>query len=112
MELLDAAIAKPQPLRIIKRSQTITGGSTPREILSPGGERLRGRSGATDESKGSPPMGPDRPLTIHKVRKVRTSVLDGLEGGPLRDQPDHAIMDLIRTNSGEFEDTIFMIHHG
>ncbi|KAH8597187.1 hypothetical protein B0O99DRAFT_87134 [Bisporella sp. PMI_857] len=73
MELFESQSNKPQPLRIIKRSQTITGGSCPTEIYG------RGTSGVFDESfnVGSPPFGADRPLTVHKLRKKRPSILYG-----------------------------------
>jgi hypothetical protein len=79
MELHEPEI-KPQPLRIIKHSQTVTGRSSD-----------SGRSGGTDEwgmfessfdigSEGSPPVATDRPLgplTVHKIRRGRGSILDG-----------------------------------
>ena len=81
MGLLEPQSPKPQPLRIIKRSQTVTGCC----MSSPTFAESRGRiSGSStqgfDESfnVGSPPFGADRPLTVHKLRKKRASVLDGL----------------------------------
>lgn len=88
---------KPQPLRIIKRSQTVTGGSASREMF--GG---RGLSGCSDESFniGSPPFGADRPLTVHKIRKKRGSILNGsldLDDDPLSLSGD-PISDLVKKN--------------
>ncbi|KAH8656075.1 hypothetical protein BGZ60DRAFT_417725 [Tricladium varicosporioides] len=65
-------ISKPQPLRIIKRSKTISGSSSSGEILCRG----RGASGISEQSQGSPPMEKDRPLTVAKRRKGRGTVLD------------------------------------
>jgi hypothetical protein len=98
VELHEPEIAKPQPLRIIKRSQTVTGSSASREIVG----RERGWSGSSDQSKGSPLLGPDRPLTVHKKRNVRGSVLNrSLEEGPLEMLPTSAISELIKKNSGK-----------
>jgi hypothetical protein len=75
VELHESEIAKPPPLRIIKRSQTATGSSSSRETF--GGRR--GTSGESIESMGTPPGG-DRPLTVRKKRIARVSVSDwGLE---------------------------------
>lgn len=93
-------IAKPQPLRIIKRSQTIANCETSREAE----RRGRGASGGSDESKGSPPQGVDRPLTVRKKRHGRRSVVglsleepDGEVGGSV-------VEDIIRKYSGELGD--------
>ncbi|KAF4630972.1 hypothetical protein G7Y89_g7160 [Cudoniella acicularis] len=73
VELQQSEITKPQPLRIIKRSKTISGSSLSGEVLCRG----RGTSSSSDQSKGSPPLGADRPLTVAKRRKGRGTVLDG-----------------------------------
>ncbi|PQE20112.1 ubiquitin-conjugating enzyme protein [Rutstroemia sp. NJR-2017a BBW] len=72
----EVEISKPQPLRIIKRSQTIAGG---RDWNGNGNEHGNGRrwSGCSFESKGSPPLAKDGPLTVHKIRRGRGSILDG-----------------------------------
>src|SRR5208282_2880253 len=93
-----SGISKPQPLRITKRSQTITCSSAPREIIGGG----RGWSCGSDQSRGSPPLGPDRPLTVYKVRKGRGSILNGdLEEGLFEIQPASEISDLIQRHSGK-----------
>jgi hypothetical protein len=102
VELHGPEIAKPQPLRIIKRSQTVSGSSTPREIVRGG----RGSSGSSDRSCGSPPYGElfgvDRPLTVNKIRKGRGTVLDGtLEEAAGQTTLQNAISDLARRYSGE-----------
>ncbi len=75
VELHESEIAKPPPLRIVKRSQTISGSSSSRETF--GGRR--GTSGESNESMGTPPGG-DRPITVLKKRVARASVNDwGLE---------------------------------
>jgi hypothetical protein len=73
VEFHQSEISKPQPLRIIKRSKTISGSSSSGEVLCRG----RGTSGISEQSQGSPPMGTDRPLTVAKRRKGRGTVLDG-----------------------------------
>ena len=63
----------------------------------------RGWSGSSEQSKGSPLFGPDRPLTVHKKRNGRGSVLDGsLEEGPLEILPQNAISELIKRTAGKF----------
>ncbi|CAL3965394.1 unnamed protein product [Diplocarpon coronariae] len=64
-------ISKPQPLRIIKRSQTVANCTPSRAFV----RRGRGTSDGSDESKGSPPQGVDRPLTVRKKRHGRRSVV-------------------------------------
>ncbi|EKD18649.1 uncharacterized protein L3040_002075 [Drepanopeziza brunnea f. sp. 'multigermtubi'] len=64
-------ITTPQPLRIIKRSQTVAHCAAPREAI----RRSRGASAGSDESKGSPPQGVDRPLTVRKKRPGRATVV-------------------------------------
>ncbi|KAK2630573.1 hypothetical protein QTJ16_001393 [Diplocarpon rosae] len=64
-------ISKPQPLRIIKRSQTVTNCTPSRAFV----RRGRGTSDESDQSKGSPPQGVDRPLTVRKKRHGRRSVV-------------------------------------
>ncbi|PBP27187.1 hypothetical protein BUE80_DR001829 [Diplocarpon rosae] len=64
-------ISKPQPLRIIKRSQTVTNCTPSRAFV----RRGRGTSDESDQSKGSPPQGIDRPLTVRKKRHGRRSVV-------------------------------------
>src|ERR1700733_7516519 len=99
VELHGSEITKPKPLRIVKRGQTVTGSSTPREIVGRG--RGRDGSGTSDESKGSSPLGPDRPLTIHKFRRGRGSVLDGsFEDDQFEQHSGSAISDLIKKNFG------------
>jgi hypothetical protein len=71
VELHEPEVAKPSPLRIIKRSQTISGSSSGRETF--GGRRST--SGESSESMGTPPGG-DRPLTVRKKRTTRASVSD------------------------------------
>jgi hypothetical protein len=65
MELLEPEVTKPSPLRIIKRSKTATGSSSSRETFRGGSQ---GSSSSSLESKGSPPLGADRPLTVRKKR--------------------------------------------
>ncbi|CAG8961954.1 hypothetical protein HYFRA_00013734 [Hymenoscyphus fraxineus] len=60
LELHGAGITKPKPLRIIKRSKTISGSEASGEVLSRG----RGSSYSSDQSTRSSPMGSDRPITI------------------------------------------------
>ncbi|KAE9363756.1 hypothetical protein N431DRAFT_497542 [Stipitochalara longipes BDJ] len=75
VELHESEIAKPSPLRIVKRNQTIPNSSPGRETLS----GQRGTSGGSNESMGTPPGG-DRPLTVRKKRMTRASISDwGLE---------------------------------
>jgi hypothetical protein len=71
VELHEPEIAKPSPLRIIKRSKTIPSSSSSRETF--GGRR--GTSGESNKSMGTPPGG-DRPLTVRKKRTARASVSD------------------------------------
>ena len=71
VELHESEIAKPPPLRIIKRSQTIPNSSPDRETFS----GRRGTSGESNESMGTPPGG-DRPLTVRKKRMARASISD------------------------------------
>lgn len=80
MELHESEIAKPKPLRIIKRSQTIAGSSSSREDVG-----IRNSlSALSDSSRGSPPLGADQPLTVHKRRKGRGSIIGSSVGeGPL-----------------------------
>ncbi|EPE30933.1 hypothetical protein GLAREA_03900 [Glarea lozoyensis ATCC 20868] len=77
VEFHESGIKKPSPLRIIKRSKTISCGSTPREALGRG----RTASGSSNQSQGSPPLGRDRPLTVHKKRAGRSSVFDSTFDG-------------------------------
>jgi hypothetical protein len=76
----EVEISKPQPLRIIKRSQTIAGGKAGGRSGA-GGRDWNGNgrrwSGCSFESKGSPPLAKDGPLTVHKIRRGRGSILDG-----------------------------------
>jgi hypothetical protein len=71
VELHEPEVAKPSPLRIIKRSQTIPSSSSSREAFG----RRRGTSGESNESMGTPPGG-DRPLTVRKKRTTRASISD------------------------------------
>ncbi|KAG9242550.1 hypothetical protein BJ878DRAFT_544153 [Calycina marina] len=80
MELFESQPAKPHPLRIIKRSQTISGSSSEDQLFNGGVRRIsRSSTQSFDQSfnVGSPPFGADRPLTVHKLRKKRPSVLEG-----------------------------------
>ena len=99
MELRESEIPLPQPLRIVKRGQTVAGSSASGEIERGG----RGLSICSDKSRGSPPMTVDRPLTVHKRRGVRGSVLDrSLEEPPsAMSGGGSAISELIRKNSGK-----------
>ncbi|RDW91843.1 hypothetical protein BP5796_01237 [Coleophoma crateriformis] len=97
VELHQSSVTKPSPLRIIKRSQTVSGRSAPKEVIR---RHSRGISESSYESKGSPPAGPDRPLTIHKLRKDRGSVLDGLEDGAFKEKPDNIIQELVHRHRG------------
>ena len=97
VELRESEIAKPQPLRIIKRSQTVANCSSPREAIGRG----RGSSSGSYESKGSPPPGVDRPLTVRK-RHGRGSVIALSLEEPDRDAGSgSALSDIIRKHSGE-----------
>lgn len=101
LELREPEIALPKPLRIVKRAQTVTGSTAPREI----GRGGRGTSSCSDDSRGSPPLMVDRPLTVRKRRGGRGSVLNGsLEEGPPSEVIGRgsAISELIRKNAGEF----------
>ncbi|KAF8853403.1 hypothetical protein BDZ45DRAFT_79157 [Acephala macrosclerotiorum] len=70
VELHEPEVTKPSPLRIIKRSQTITGSSS-------SSETFWGRqSSSSTISRGSPPTGADRPLTVRKKRQGRGSVMN------------------------------------
>lgn len=71
VELHESEITKPQPLRIIKRSQTISGIPTSRYQ-----DGARGSSDSSCESKGSPIFGADRPLTVQKKRQQRGSIME------------------------------------
>ncbi|KAM3065398.1 hypothetical protein ACMFMG_011480 [Clarireedia jacksonii] len=76
----EVEITKPQPLRIIKRSQTIAGGKAGGRSGAAGrdwNDNGRRWSGYSLESKGSPPLAKDGPLTVHKIRRGRGSILDG-----------------------------------
>ncbi|KAG4429880.1 hypothetical protein IFR05_014637 [Cadophora sp. M221] len=96
VELRESEIAKPQPLRIIKRSQTVANCSSPREIV----HRGRGSSGGSCESKGSPPQGIDRPLTVRKKRQGRGSVVAlSLEEPEVDLDSGSALSDIIRKHS-------------
>ena len=82
MEFHEPEIAKPPPLRIIKRSQIIAACSSPRAVLG----ISRCASGVTNSSRGSPPMESDRPLTVHKRRKGRGSIFgSSVDEGPLEE---------------------------
>ncbi|KAG0649376.1 hypothetical protein D0Z07_4404 [Hyphodiscus hymeniophilus] len=88
----------PQPLRIIKqRGQTIAGCSAAREIEYRG----RGISDGSDESRGSPPMNFNRPLTVRKRRGGGVSVLEGSFEEPDSSIADsgNAISELIKKSS-------------
>lgn len=98
VELRESEIAKPQPLRIIKRSQTVANCSSPREIV----RRGRGSSGGSCESKGSPPQGVDRPLTVRKKRQGRGSIVEmSLEEPEVDLSTGSVLSDIIRKHSGE-----------
>lgn len=98
VELRGPEIAKPRPLRIVKRGQTVTGCPSPGTLVNGGG----GISDCTDEGGGSPPSGADRPLTVRKTRRTRGSILNGsLEEGPAEHSPGSAILSLIERNSRE-----------
>lgn len=97
--------AKPEPLRIIKRSQTVANCSSSREAFGRG----RGESSGSCSSKGSPPQGIDRPLTVPKKRLGgRGSVFDlraeesesEMSDGSGRGLED--IVTLVKQHSGEF----------
>ncbi len=76
VELHESEIAKPRPLRIIKRSQTIAGSSSSTETLS----GRRGTSSESNESMGTPPGG-DKPINVRKTRIRRASTRNwALEG--------------------------------
>jgi hypothetical protein len=78
VELHESEVAKPSPLRIVKRSQTVSDSSSSRETF--GGRR--GLSGESDQSMGTPPGG-DRPITVRKKRITRASISDwGLDEPP------------------------------
>ncbi|KUJ17181.1 uncharacterized protein LY89DRAFT_73338 [Mollisia scopiformis] len=66
VELLESEVSKPSPLRIIKRSQTVAGSLSSRETFRGG---RQSSSCSSLQSKGSPPMGADRPLTVRKKRQ-------------------------------------------
>jgi hypothetical protein len=89
----------PLPLRIVKRGQTITSCSAPREI-GYGGREI---SACSDQSRGSPPMTVNRPLTVHKRRGGRGSVLNGSLGKqPLPVAASgSAISELIKKTAGK-----------
>ncbi|KAK0129286.1 hypothetical protein ONS95_015016 [Cadophora gregata] len=96
VELRESEIAKPQPLRIIKRSQTVANCSSPREVV----HRGRGSSSGSYESKGSPPQGIDRPLTVRKKRQGRGSVIALSMAEPDEDiGSGSALSDIIRKHS-------------
>jgi len=69
VELHEPEVAKPSPLRIVKRSQTVAGSSSSRETFS----GRRKTSGESDESMGTPPGG-DRPITVRKKRITRAVI--------------------------------------
>ena len=101
MGIFEPQSARPQPLRIIKRSQTITGNSTSNQTFR---GATRGVSGSSTQSfnesfnVGSPPFGADRPLTVHKLRKKRASVLDGfVDSSP--ESSLTAVSDLVNRSS-------------
>ncbi|RDL35822.1 uncharacterized protein BP5553_06434 [Venustampulla echinocandica] len=71
LELHQLDISRPKPLRIVKRSQTISGSPAPRKAL----RRGRRASSSSDQRDGSPPWGADRSLTVRKKRQGRGSVL-------------------------------------
>lgn len=89
----------PQPLRIVKRSQTVTSCLRSREIECGG----RGISNGSEESRGSPPITVDRPLTVHKRRGGRESVLNGSFDEPTSPiaGSGSAISELIKNNAGK-----------
>jgi hypothetical protein len=97
LELHESEIAKPQPLRIIKRSKTISGSSSSGDFVYRG----RGASGSSDQRKGSPSLGADRSLTVYKVRKGRGSILNGSIEGEMGVNSGSAISDLLTLNSGK-----------
>ncbi len=90
--------AKPQPLRIIKRSQTVANCEAGRAAE----RRGRGTSGGSDESKGSPPQGVDRPLTVRKKRQGRRSVIGLSMEEPGGEVGGSVVEDIIRKHSGEW----------
>jgi len=63
--------------------------------------RGRGPSGSSELSRGSPPLGIDRPLTVHKLRKGRGSVLNGSFDGTTESDTGSAISELIKKQAGE-----------
>lgn len=76
------AEVEPAPLRIIKRSQTVTGRPASAG-LGAADEWGMSEFTSNNDSEGSPPVAKDRPLgplTIHKIRrgrgKDRGSILD------------------------------------
>jgi hypothetical protein len=100
VELRGPEVAKPRPLRIVKRGQTVTGSPSAGALLDGG----RGLSVHPNADGGSPPTGADRPLTVRKTRKSRGSILNGsLEEGPADRSPTSAILDLIDRNSRKLD---------
>lgn len=80
MELLEPEVTKPSPLRIIKRSKTVTANSSSREAFRGRGQRS---SCSSLQSRGSPPLGADRPLTVRKKRQGENVVDMRSEGRSL-----------------------------
>ncbi|SZF03380.1 unnamed protein product [Blumeria hordei] len=80
MEFCESEIVKPQPLRVIKRSQTIS-------HCSPSGKSLDGGLSTPksfNQCEGSPPMGIEWPVTVKKRRR----------------QPSHSISSIFSDTSG------------
>lgn len=65
-------VAKPEPLRIVKRAKTFAVRVSAGEVPIP----IR-KSSRSSDSIGSSPEGSSIPLTIRKKRKARGSILDG-----------------------------------
>lgn len=93
VELHESEITKPQPLRIIKRSQTISGIPLSRHQYG-----ARGSSGSSCESKGSPIFGADRPLTVQKKRQQRVSIMEfrSENSGSDRSSSGNSLADLVK----------------
>lgn len=100
MQLYEANPAEPKPLRIIKRGQypqAVASSTTSRTSVFPRG---RNYSKGSSTGPGSPPGQTDRPLTVHKIRKDRKSILDfSLDEGPQELSHD-AISEMIRQSDG------------
>lgn len=64
--------------------------------------RRRGPSSSSEQSRGSPPLGIDRPLTVHKIRRGRGSLTDGSFDDPSESHVGSAISDLLKKQGGSF----------